>query len=95
VAFIAAHSDRRSVDGLRWGVQPIWRVLTEHGCKIAPSTTTRSRREPRSARSVTDEAMLGQVRRVFEGSGCHYAAEKVWWKLHREGTALPAAQWSV
>lgn len=38
VEFIAAHADRKSVDELRCGVQPICCVLTEHGCKIAPST---------------------------------------------------------
>ena len=38
MAFIAGHADRRSVDGLRWGVEPICRVLTEHGVPIAPST---------------------------------------------------------
>ncbi len=36
--FIAAHADRRTDDGLRWGVEPISRVLTEHGTPIAPST---------------------------------------------------------
>jgi hypothetical protein len=38
VAFIAGHADRRSVDGLRWGVEPICRVLSEHGVPIAPSS---------------------------------------------------------
>ena len=35
---IAGHPDRVAVDGLRWGVEPIHRVLTEHGSRIAPST---------------------------------------------------------
>ncbi len=36
--FIEAHADRRSADGLRWGVEPICAVLAGHGVKIAPST---------------------------------------------------------
>ena len=31
IAFIDAHRER-------FGVEPICRVLTEHGCKIAPNT---------------------------------------------------------
>ena len=36
--FVAEHADRLTVDGLRWGVEPICRVLCEHGTPIAPST---------------------------------------------------------
>jgi putative transposase len=35
---VAEHADRTTVDGLRWGVEPICRVLSEHGTPIAPST---------------------------------------------------------
>ena len=35
--FIAEHADSR-IGGLRWGVEPICTVLSEHGCPIAPST---------------------------------------------------------
>ena len=37
VRFIAEHADRTD-GGLRWGVEPICAVLSEHGCPIAPST---------------------------------------------------------
>jgi putative transposase len=37
VRFIAEHAERTD-GGLRWGVEPICRVLSEHGCPIAPST---------------------------------------------------------
>jgi len=37
VKFIAEHADRAD-RGRRWGVEPICRVLSEHGCPIAPST---------------------------------------------------------
>jgi putative transposase len=88
VAFIAAHADRESVDGLRWGVQPICRVLTEHGCKIAPSTFYAFRSRPPSARHRSDELMLIEVRRVHDGSGRRYGADKVWWKLNKDGIAV-------
>lgn len=88
MAFIAAHADRRSVDGLRWGVQPICRVLTEHGCKIAPSTYYAFTSRPPSPRSLADEARLVEIRRVFTASGNRYGADKVWWKLHREGIVV-------
>jgi len=88
VAFIAAHVDRQWVDGLRWGVQPICRVLSEHGVPIAPSTYYASSTRAPSARSISDEVMLAEVRRVFSGSGNRYGADKVWWKLHREGIVV-------
>ena len=38
VRFINEHKDSRVDGGLRWGVESICAVLTEHGVKIAPST---------------------------------------------------------
>jgi putative transposase len=38
IAFIRGHKDHRADGGLRWGVEPICAVLSEHGCQIAPST---------------------------------------------------------
>ena len=38
VDFIREHADHREPGGLRWGVEPICAVLTEHGLQIAPST---------------------------------------------------------
>ena len=49
VAFIDEHRER-------FGVEPICRVLTEHGCKIAPNTYWVSKKRARSARSIRDEA---------------------------------------
>ena len=43
VRFIAEHADQVTVDGLRWGVEPICRVLTEHGTRIAPNTPITTR----------------------------------------------------
>jgi len=57
VAFIEGHRER-------FGVEPICRVLTEHGVKIAPSTYYAHRVRPPSARSVRDAALLVEISRV-------------------------------
>ena len=56
-AFIDAHRTR-------FGVVPICRVLTEHGCKIAPSTYYAARSRGLSARAVRDVLVLDEVCRV-------------------------------
>lgn len=55
--FIHDHKDR-------FGVAPICRVLTEHGCKIAPETYYAHMRRARSARAVRDERVLVEIRRI-------------------------------
>jgi len=79
VEFIDAHR-------VRFGVQPICRVLTEHGCKIAPSTYYAARSRAASARSISDGALLVEIKRVHSdpniGRGLYVA--KVWHQLRRE-----------
>jgi putative transposase len=77
VAFIDEHR-------CRFGVEPICRVLTEHGCKIAPNTYWVSKKRARSARSVRDEQLVGEIVRVYEGNMFVYGADKVWAQLNRE-----------
>lgn len=36
VDFIREHADHREDGGLRWGVEPICAVLSEHGLQVAP-----------------------------------------------------------
>ena len=57
VAYIDAHRDR-------FGVEPICRVLTEHGCKIAPNTYWAAKKRPPSARAVRDEVLKAEITRV-------------------------------
>ena len=79
-AFIDDHRDR-------FGVEPICRVLTGHGCKIAPSTYYAAKSRPLSARAQRDAVVLGHIRRVHGdpriGRGL-YGARKVWHELRRE-----------
>jgi putative transposase len=57
-AFIDEYRDR-------FGVEPICRVLTEHGCKIAPSTYYAHKSRPPSARAVRDAELVAKIREVF------------------------------
>ncbi len=73
--FIAAHADQ-DVGGLRWGVEPICRVLSEHGCPIAPSTyydtIARARNPP--AQDPRDEALKVENTRVYADNYGVYGA---------------------
>jgi putative transposase len=82
VAYIDAHRDR-------FGVEPICRVLSEHGCKIAPNTYWCHKKRPPSARSIRDEYLRGEIARVWaENMEGVYGADKVWAALNREGIAV-------
>jgi len=81
-AFIEAHRDR-------FGVVPICRVLTEHGCPIAPSTYYAGRKRRPCARQVRDELVLDEVCRVHKASrGGLYGARKIYHQLRREGVTV-------
>jgi putative transposase len=61
------------------------RVLSEHGCPIAPSTyydaLARSRRP--SARDARDEVLKVQITRVHRDNYGIYGARKVRWTVER------------
>ena len=59
--FIDEHKDHRVDGGLRWGVEPICEVLTEHHLPIAPATYYAARTRARSARTLRD----GQLKPVI------------------------------
>ena len=72
----------------RFGVEPICRVLTEHGMQIAPSTYYAARTRPASARSRRDADLTVEIARVHGdrtlGRGVA-GVRKVWRLLQREG----------
>ena len=77
VAFIDQYRDQ-------YGVEPISKELP-----IAPSTYHRCKffeREPgkRSARTLRDEQLSLEVKRVWEESDYNYGVRKVWKQLNRE-----------
>jgi putative transposase len=95
VRFIDEHADHRVGDGLVWGVEPICAVLSEHGCKIAPSTYYEARVAARTppARLVRDEVLKDEIVRVHPANYGVYGTRKVWLALNRED--VPVARCTV
>jgi putative transposase len=67
----------------RFGVEPVCREL-----QIAPSSYYARKTRPPSARSLRDDRLRGEIRRVFESNYGVYGADKVWASLNREGTRV-------
>ena len=88
--FIDEHADHRVEDGLRWGVEPICAVLSEHGCPIAPSTyyEARKRAGEHTRRELRDAELKDHITRVWKKNFEVYGARKVWLALNREGIAV-------
>jgi putative transposase len=53
--------------------------------QFTPSTYWSAKRRPRCARSVRDEQLAGEIRRVHRENFGVYGADKVWAQLNREG----------
>ncbi|WP_258557983.1 IS3 family transposase [Rhodococcus sp. AG1013] len=70
-----------------YGIEPICRVLTAHGCKIAPSTYYDfcARRRLPCRRQIRDEELKVEIARVHRENYSVYGARKVWLQCHREG----------
>ncbi|MEU6709093.1 IS3 family transposase [Streptomyces wuyuanensis] len=81
VAFVDEHKGRFG------GVEPICRVLTEHDCKIAPSTyyAHHKRQTAPAARTVRDTELKERISEVFETNYRVYGARKIWHELNRQG----------
>ncbi|MGH9064237.1 MAG: IS3 family transposase, partial [Acidimicrobiales bacterium] len=79
VTFIDGHKDRRT-DGLRWGVEPICRVL-----QFAPSVYYDAKSRPPSRRSVTDAELKEDILKIYQANFSCYGAEKLWRQCHRQG----------
>jgi putative transposase len=93
VDFIREHQDRREPGGLRWGVEPICTVLSDHGVLIAPSTYYEWRDKLPSLREQRDEVLKAHIRRVWDQNFRVYGARKIWLVLNREG--VPVARCTV
>ena len=72
----------------RFGAEPICRVLTQHGCPIAPSTYYDAASRAPSARARRDELLKAAITRVHAENYGVYGARKVWLALNREGTEV-------
>ncbi len=84
MAFIDEHRSR-------FGVEPICRVLTEHGCRIAPSGYYAFKTRPVAARQLRDQEVTLEIERVFWdrnlGRGVA-GVRKVWRLLKRDGVVV-------
>lgn len=88
VAFIGEYQGHRDGGGLRWGVESICAVLSEHGCAIAPSTYYEHVARGPSAQARRDEQLKTEIIRVHEANFGVYGARKVWLALNREGITV-------
>jgi putative transposase len=70
-----------------FGVEPICRVLTQHGAPIAPGTYYAAKSRPPSARAVRDVQLRAEITRVWKENYEVYGADKVWLELNRQGIA--------
>jgi putative transposase len=98
VDFIHDHRGHRAEPGgLRWGVEPICRVLCEHGLQIAPSTYYDHLDKPATGRQQRDEQLKLDIAWVHAANYGVYGARKVWLTLNRERPAgvLPIARCTV
>lgn len=88
VAFVDDHRDR-------FGVEPICRVLSEHGVPIAPSGYYAHKRRPVSKRALSDAYVWEQIEAVqadkAKGRGVA-GYRKMWHLLKRDGVAAPRCQ---
>ncbi|MFB9739476.1 IS3 family transposase, partial [Streptomyces thermocoprophilus] len=71
-----------------FGVEPICRVLSGHGLKIATSTYYAAKNRAPSARAVRDAELKAHISRVHADNYGVYGVRKVWRQLHREGIAV-------
>lgn len=87
-AFITDHKDR-------FGVVPICRVLTEHGCPIAPRTYYAHCRRAPSKRALWDTVVTGLLAGYYEPDEhgrrppeALYGSLKMWAHLRRQGVEV-------
>jgi putative transposase len=88
VRFIDEHKDCRVDGGLRWGVEPICEVLSEHHLKIAPATYYAAKSRPASARAVRDEQLKPRIVAVYAANYGVYGVRKMHAALRRAGVDM-------
>ena len=87
VQFISEHKDR-------FGVEPICRVLTQHGCQIAPSTYYDAARRAPSARATRDEQLRAGISRVHRGNYSVYGPARSGSSSTVKALRWRGAQWN-
>jgi hypothetical protein len=77
-AYIDAYKDR-------FGIEPITRVLTEHGTPIAPSTYHAATATPVSPRDLADAYLTNALVDVYKANRRVNGVRKLWHALRRAG----------
>jgi putative transposase len=90
VSFIDAHADRCTDDGQRWSVEPICRVLTEHGTPIFPSTFYNAGGRT-SAREYRDDSGGPTSAGCSRRSTASTALARAGWRATGKASASPGA----
>jgi putative transposase len=78
VDYVDTHRDR-------FGVEPICRVLSEHGCQVAPSTYYAAKVRPPSPRAQRDALMIPVLVALWAANYRVYGAHKLWNAARRAG----------
>jgi len=78
VDYIDDHRDR-------FGVEPVCRVLSEHGCQVAPSTYYAAKTRPPSPRARRDAVMIPILVALWAANYRVYGAHKLWKAARRAG----------
>ena len=86
--FIDEHKDRRTDGGLRWGVEPICEVLTEHNLAIAPATYYAVKSRPAAPRRRRDEQLKPLIAELHERNYGVYGVRKMHAALRRDGVQI-------
>ncbi|MGE5762259.1 MAG: IS3 family transposase, partial [Gemmatimonadota bacterium] len=71
--------------GLRWGVEPMCQVLSEHGLPIAPATYYAAKAGPPSPRAQRDEQLKLLIAALHEANYGVYGVRKMFAALRRDG----------
>ena len=95
IRFIAEHKDHREPNprggaGLRWGVEPMCTVLSEHGITISPSTFYEQVTKTPTRRQLADAALVEVIRAQREDKKTGQfvqtlGARKMWIRLRGQG----------
>ena len=86
--FIDEHKDRRTDGGLRWGVEPICEVLTEHNLAIAPATYYAAKSRPAAPRRRRDEQLKPLIAELHGRNYGVYGVRKMHAALRRDGVQI-------
>lgn len=90
IDFITEHKDLGVADGLRWGVEPLCRVLTEHDIKISAATYYEWVTKKPSKQQLRDEAVVELIRSEREHPqygrfASTLGSRKMWIRLRGQG----------